>query len=337
MRVALIRSLAHGTRRTVTLTIQMASVALLGACGPEFPTERNDLEIEPAFHNFASSEWSAPVNLGPIVNGAANDNAPALSKDGLTLYFLSDRPGGAGGMDLWFSTRACTECPWQPPQNLSVINTPFNEAGPDLSIDGHLLFFVSNRPGGQGGADIWVSRRADPKDDLGWGPPTPLGPGVNTSDGEGGPEYLQSAEDGRANLYFFRGLLPTFAADIYYGAVEKDGGTRGPAVLVTELSVPMANDAGPTVRQDGREMYFWSFGPGRPNALGGGDLFVSTRRSVHDPWSPPELLTPPLNTTFGEIGPELSFDGRTLVFVSSRPGGFGLFDLWMSTRTPSGK
>jgi len=317
--------------------ISAIALALLVACSTEPPTESNGLIREPRFHSFAKSEWSAPVNLGPIVNSAANDNAPALSKDELSLYFLSDRPGGAGANDIWVARRACVDCPWQAPVNLTVINTAFGESGPDLSIDGHLLFFVSNRPGGHGAGDIWVSRRADPKDDFGWGPPTVLGSGVNTPDGEGGPEYLQSAEDGAANLYFFRGLLPPFAADIYYAAVKKDGETLGPAVLVTELSVPGANDASPTVRTDGREIYFWSFGPGRPGALGGGDLFVSTRRSVHDPWSPPEMLGVPLNTTFGEIGPELSVDGRTLVFVSNRPGGFGAFDLWMSIRTPSGR
>ena len=323
---------ARATRIT-----RLTWAALLVACETESPTRSDARAPEPRLHSFARSEWSAPVNLGPIINGPANDNAPALSKDGLTLYFLSDRPGGAGRNDIWFSRRACIDCPWQPPQNLSVINSPFGDGGPDLSIDGHLLFFVSNRPGGRGEGDIWVSRRADPNDDLGWGTPTPLGSGVNTADGENGPEYLQSAEEGAANLYFSRGVFPAFAADIYYAAVEKDGETRGPAVLVTELSMPMANDASPTVRQDGREIYFWSFGPGRPGTLGGGDLLVSTRRSVHDPWSPPVMLAPPLNTTFGEIGPELSFDGRTLIFVSNRPGGFGLFDLWMSTRTPSGK
>ena len=317
--------------------IALPWAAVLVACETKAPTSTDAVAREPRLHSFAGSDWSPPVNLGPVVNGAANDNAPALSMDGLTLYFLSDRPGGAGGNDLWFSTRACVECPWRAPRNVTVINTPFNEGGPDLSIDGHLLFFVSNRPGGPGAGDIWVSWRADPKDDLGWGPPTPLSSGVNTSAGEAGPEYLQSAEDAVANLYFTRGQLPAFASDIYYGAVGKDGETRGPPMLVTELSVAMANDASPTVRQDGREIYFWSFGPGRPTTLGGGDLLVSTRRSVHDRWSPPEVLAPPINTTSGEIGPELSFDGRTLIFVSNRPGGFGLFDLWMSTRTPRGK
>ena len=51
------------------------------------------------------SDWSAPVNLGPIVNSPFNDFAPADSKNGLSLYFSSDRPGGFGSSDIWVSQR----------------------------------------------------------------------------------------------------------------------------------------------------------------------------------------------------------------------------------------
>jgi hypothetical protein len=49
--------------------------------------------------------WSAPVNLGPTVNSTAFDGAPALSFDGTTLYFFSDRPDGFGANDLYVTTR----------------------------------------------------------------------------------------------------------------------------------------------------------------------------------------------------------------------------------------
>ena len=50
--------------------------------------------------------WSKPVNLGPVVNTPNNEGSPALSRDGTTLYFHSDRPGGAGLLDLYMTTRA---------------------------------------------------------------------------------------------------------------------------------------------------------------------------------------------------------------------------------------
>ncbi|PYO84612.1 MAG: hypothetical protein DMD65_02630, partial [Gemmatimonadetes bacterium] len=191
---------------------------------------------------FANSEWSEPENLGAPVNSAAGEMNPALSPDELSLYFVSTRAGGFGGADIWVARRPSLDSPWEEPVNLGPgVNGPGIEASPSISIDGHLLFFSSDRPGGQGSNDIYVARRADKNDDLSWGPATNLGPDVNTAGFEAGGFYLQSGEDGSANLYFSRGPN-TVALDIYYAPVTTDGETRGPAVLVTELS-----DLSPTI------------------------------------------------------------------------------------------
>jgi hypothetical protein len=87
------------------------------------------------------------------------------------------------------------------------------------------------------------------------------------------------------------------------------------------------------VRGDGREILFWS---NRPGSRGFADIWVSTRASVHDAWSPPENLGAAVNTDFAEERPSLSADARTLLFDSDRPGGCGQ-DIRMSTRTPSGR
>jgi hypothetical protein len=127
--------------------------------------------------SFTGSEWSAPVNLGSTINTSFNEQGPNLSKDGLSLYFGSDRPGGLGSFDLWVARRACSDCPWEAPENLGpVVNTAASETGPGQSIDGHLLFFTSTRAGGQGLSDLYLSQRADAKDDFAWGPPVGLGP-----------------------------------------------------------------------------------------------------------------------------------------------------------------
>src|SRR5213594_1937691 len=127
-------------------------LALLAACNTETSNERV-LGIQAM--SFANSEWSTPVNLAAI-NTAATDAQANLSPDELSLYFQSDRTGDA---DIWVSHRACRECDWEAPVNLGpVINTTFIENGPALSIDGHLLFFFSTRPG-TGGNDIYVSRQ----------------------------------------------------------------------------------------------------------------------------------------------------------------------------------
>jgi len=282
--------------------------------------------------SFANSEWSEPVNLGATINTAANEQGPSLSNDGLSLYFGSDGPGGTGSFDLWVAHRACLDCSWEAPANLgSSVNTAASETGPSLSADGHLLFFTSTRAGGQGLSDLYLSHRADPKDDLGWGPAVALGPGVNTPASEAGAEYLQNVEEGTVNFYFNR-APPGSTADIYAAALTRDGETLGPAVAVVELNHPTATDQGVSLRVDGREIFFFST---RPGGVGGNDLWTSTRRSPHDTWSAP-INVEALNSPAADQQPSLSFDGRTLLFASSRSGGLGGTDIWMSTRTPSG-
>jgi len=317
--------------------VALAAFALVLACRPDSDQITFNLQAM----SFATSEWSEPVNLGAVVNSNVFDAAPTLSKDELSLYLTSNRPGGFGGNDLWVSQRACGDCPWRAPVNLGpAINSPAIENRASLSSDGHLLFFFSDRPGGHGSTDIWMSRRVDPKDDFGWEPPVNLGPDINTATAEQAPFYLQSAEDGSGNLYFARGQSTLNEQDIYVAAVTRNAETRGPAVIVAELNDPSFNDAGATLRVDGREIFLQS---SRPGTLGINDLYTSTRRSVHDLWSPPVSLGTPINSTGIEQQSSLSHDGRTLVWASNRPGsilnpsGVPSTDIWMSTRTPSGR
>ena len=312
---------------TSRMLAAVASLALLLGCGTESDRSITANLVANVTSHF--SPWSEPENLGSTINTTFNEQGPTLSNDELSLYFGSDRPGGIGGFDIWVSQRSCKECAWETPVNVGpAVNTTSDETGPGLSIDGHLLFFRSTRPGGAGLGDVFLSKRANPKDDFGWGVPVALGPGVNTAAAEAGAEFLQSAEDGAANLYFNR-APPGGTADLYSAAITRDGETLGPAVLISELSDPIATDQGPTLRSDGREVFFFST---RPGGLGGADLWTSTRRSVHDPWTPPMNVGAPLNSPAAEQQPSLSSGGLTLLFASSRGGGFGGTDIWMSTR-----
>jgi Tol biopolymer transport system component len=279
--------------------------------------------------SFANSEWSEPVHLDAPVNSPFRELAAALSPDELSIYFGSDRPdptAAFGAIDMWVSHRACLDCPWEEPVNLGAnINSPQGDGSPAFSPDGHLLFFTSGRDGGAGGDDIWVTHRTDTNDDLGWEPAVNLGPYVNTAAAEVSPSYIPAIEGGGVNLYFSRGT------DVYAVRVTSDGEALGPAEPVAGLG----GGRGVTVRKDGREVYFWS----NPlNGMGGSDIFVATRRSPNDEWSAPENVGPVINTSFADLTPSLSLDGRTLLFseaAAARPG-LGLQDIWMSTRTPSG-
>lgn len=306
---------------------------LLVACGPESAAPPSAADLQARF-SLSNAGWSTPVNLGATVNSASGDMNATFSPDELSLYITSDRPGGVGLTDIWISRRECIGCPWGAPVNAGApINSAAQDAGPRFSNDGHLLFFQSDRPGGVGLGDIYVTRRTNTNDDFAWGAPVLLGGDVNTATGnEQAADYLQSAEDGRANFYFNR-QTGTTPPEFYYASVSRDGETRGPAVYVSELNVVTATDQHVTIRKDGREVFFSS---NRTGGLGGFDLWTSTRRSVHEPWSAPVDLAAPLNTPVTDQQPTLSTDGRTLLFASNRAGGSGGNDLWVSTRTPSG-
>ena len=115
------------------------------------------------------SDWSEPINLGPNVNSTSLERGPAISKDELSLYFASNRLDSIGGEDIYVSQRETRDDEWGPAVNLGpIVNTIDNEQVPAFSRDGHLMFFASNRPGGFGGVDIWVSRRDHTHDDFAW-------------------------------------------------------------------------------------------------------------------------------------------------------------------------
>lgn len=270
------------------------------------------------------SEWSAPVNLGAGINSSFSEAAPAISRDGLALYFVSNRPGVApdafGDQDLYVARREKVDLPWGWPVNLGAnINTVAFEGFPTLSRNEHHLFFF-RAPG-----DIWVSYRKSVDEDLGengWQVPVPLGPGVNTPDSEGGPAYFENRKLGMPQL-FFNSLRPGSALNDIYVA-DAFGG----AVPVSELN-SAGTDADPSITADGLEIFFHSNRTGSA----GTDVYSSVRRSVLDPWSTPESLGPVVNTAASENLVGISPDGETLFFTSTRDGGFGANDLYMTTRT----
>src|SRR6266702_2435188 len=130
------------------LCIPFAPLLLLLACRAESDPMAFVLQAD----RFAGSEWSEPVNLGPVVNSSALDANAGLSPDGLTLYFISNRAGGLGNNDVWMTHRQCVPCDWETPVNLGApINSDAVEGAPTMSDDGRMLFFFSSRPGGFGG------------------------------------------------------------------------------------------------------------------------------------------------------------------------------------------
>lgn len=141
------------------------------------------------------NDWSEPFNLGAPVNTIYWDSQPAISPDGTTLYFVSNRPGGIGGYDLWKS-HLKDDGYWTEPENLGPdINTPYDENTPFIHPDGKTLYFSSDGWPGLGNKDIFMSRM----DQNGkWGKPENLGYPINTFSEETG---LIVTPDGKKGIF----------------------------------------------------------------------------------------------------------------------------------------
>lgn len=274
------------------------------------------------------SDWAVPVPLAEV-NSVSNDRGPALSKNGLSLYFDSNRPDptALGAFDIWVSQRNSVDEPWGPPVNLgSIINTNENDVQPNLSRDGHWLFFSSSREGGVGGMDVWMSYREHVHDDFDWQPPFNPGSPLNSLAVESNPGFLESDDTGTPQLFLSRGGFPL--GDIYVSDVLPNG-TFGPARPVSELNGPSL-DGALSVRFDGLEAFFLST---RPLGIGNQDLWTATRKTVFDPWSVPTNLKSLVNSALADVSPHIASDSETLYFASNRGGGIGGLDLYVTTRT----
>ncbi len=151
------------------------------------------------------SVWSVPQSFGATINTPAYEGMPCLSADNRELYYVSDRPDGYGGLDIWVSR--FENGLWQEPRNLGPeINTKGDETAPFLHADNSTLYFSSNGHTGIGGSDIYFCRRTG---DTNWSAIQNLGYPINTSANEnsisltvdGRKAYLSSDRDSVAGNY----------------------------------------------------------------------------------------------------------------------------------------
>ncbi|HLF78998.1 MAG TPA: hypothetical protein VJB57_16075 [Dehalococcoidia bacterium] len=278
----------------------------------------------------SSANWGAPVSLGAL-NTPALEGCPIESPDGLSFYFASDRPGGVGGIDIWIAQRTSVTAPWGAAVNAG---SPVNSSADDFCptpTDGGYLYFVSARAGGCGGADIYRARFSS----VGkWASYETLGCQVNSPAAEFSPALVREGSD--TVLYFSSARAGGFAPeeggaapdhDIYASRMLSDGSFAAP-VLVPGVN-SAADDARPNVRLDGLELVFDST---RPGGQGGPDIWVSSRQSAGGSWSVPVNAGAPINSAAGESRPSLSRSGDRLYFGSTRPGGQGNSDVYVSSR-----
>lgn len=268
----------------------------------------------------AYGPWSRAATIESISGASGSLNSPALEgcpfvaqRDDV-LYFASNRGGGAGGMDIWYSERRA-DGSWSAPVNFTEVNTSANELCPMAHRNGRTFLFVSSRPGGCGGDDLYATRLHATR---GWASPRNLGCAVNSATNEASPSLVET------ELYFCstRGGL----SDIYVSPF--DGDSFGAPSAVGALNTD-ASDSRPNLRRDGLEIFFDS---DRAGGLGAIDLWTSTRATTSDAWSAPVNLGGNVNSAANDLRPSLSWDGASLYFGSTRGGGEGSQDLYVTTR-----
>jgi hypothetical protein len=154
------------------------------------------------------SGWTNPVLVGSDVNSSHNEYFAALSADENRLYFVSDRPGGLGGKDIWYSNKL-PNGQWGKALNLGApINSAQDEDAPFIHPDGKTMFFSSNGHKTMGGYDIFFSKLIDEK----WSDPTNMGYPINSTDND---HSFITTPSGKRGYYSSKGSGSLGSTDIY--------------------------------------------------------------------------------------------------------------------------
>ena len=196
--------------------------------------------------------WAPPVNLGPDINSPFDETDPYLADNFATILFASNRPGGAGGYDLFQANQSVFDFSWQI-SPMDGLNSSQDERSPNYSIGQEHLFFSSNRDGGMGGFDVYSSRFELEEPGDGFLPPENLGSQINSAFNEVDPAI--STYD---QALYFASDRPggEGGMDIYQSLV--DGLFQfSDALVLSDVSSPW-NDFSPSFGVDDDFLYFVS-------------------------------------------------------------------------------
>ncbi len=311
--------------KTKTFLTIFAALALLAQL-PILTHSQNDKFAPDAAASF--STFSLPQSLGATVNSTDEEQLATLAPNGLSLYFQSNRPGGLGGNDIYVSQRATLSSAWGAPQNVAILNTSSGDSPASISPDGRELFMQSQRPGGSGGVDLYLSTRTDPNNDFGWTTPVNLGTVINTNFIEQNPNYFVNPATGAGTLFFASDRASgTAGVKDFFQSTRNADGTFNPPTIINELN-SAEDEVRTAISRDGLEIFFASRRI-TPNNF----IYVSTRASVSAPWNPPIQIVRLGTGNENATQPFLSPDGTVLYFSSSRPGGLSTHpDLYSAVR-----
>ena len=263
----------------------------------------------------ALPQTQTPVNLGPVVNTGARDAEPTFTADGLTMYFNCFDREGETGSDICVSH--WEDNAWNDPRIVWEVSTrEYLEVEPLLSPDGKQLYIMSNRPGGKGGHDIWVSELIEGN----WTTPKNLDGPMNSAYSD---HCLYFAGDDWEIAYWTSTRPGGFGGNDIWTSEKVDGVWQAAVNLGPNVN-SAASEHHSLPSPDGNSLYVTTT---RDDGFGGEDIFVTTRDGNGN-WSELTNLGAQVNSDQHDRCPAFSPDFKTFFFDSERSGGYGNKDLW---------
>lgn len=262
------------------------------------------------------------INAGKSINTEHTEMFPMVLPDGLTLFFSSNRPGGQGDLDIYVCTRKSMADQWSEPMNLgSTINTKASDHSVTVSEDGHWMIFTSEKEGGYGKADLYLSYRQDVSNPLGWSEAKNAGSAINkvvnkSSIWTACPLFHE--ENGHVKVYFTSNR--TGEGDAYVS-------TYANGKFTTPVLIEGINTQKGEYHFAADEGFIWTDRNGGP---GGHDIWITTKRKGTNQWSMPIPLGSNINTSSNEGMPSITNDKSLFVFHSDKPGGVGKEDIYFA-------
>jgi len=257
--------------------------------------------------------FSSPTLVTGLRSDTIDVHDPSLTQDELEIYISSDTSGVS---DIWTSTRTASDSPWNPAVMQSDLSSSGNDVDPDVSPDGLVIYFSSDRSGA--GYQLYVSQRA--ARDQPWDPPA-LMAGLGSSTLDMGPTV-----DPTGLNMVFASERNTSNISLYAASRTDPQGTWGSVTPLAEVN-STRQDENPALFNHALSLVWSSRGPSNGSTS---DLFEVSRPSLPEPFSTTPIALDPLNSATDWDGdPWLSQDGHHIVFVSDRVTGVSqIYEAW---------
>ncbi len=229
-------------------------------------------ETPPAFDNIYSADWDSTTHKwglsfmmqGDINEAYSQNAATGISADGTYLFMFKNNGQEASGGDIFVAKKSHTGAYGSPVTLGHPVNTSYYEDGATLSPDGGTLYFMSEKPGGFGQADIYKSDKLGKSE---WSEPANVGSAINTPYDDGSP-YV--APDGKTIFFSSQGHNSMGGYDIFK-ATMNDSGKWGKAVNLGYPINSVNNDKSFIISIDAKTGYFAS---DRKGGQGGRDIYM---------------------------------------------------------------